>query len=378
MRHLYPTLLLLLLSTAALAQDTIKPPGTIALPEVTIDLMIEDSLALAMDSIIKPDTISIAGVGDIMLGTAFPSASYLPPNDGRDLLKPVKDILTNASIAFGNLEGCFRNEGDPSKVCKDSTKCYVFRMPERYAPYLKDAGFDMMSLANNHAGDFGEPGRRITMALLDTLGIHHAGQVVRPYTTFLHGGIKYGFIAFSPNNNNLQITDLALADSLVRQLDSICDILIVSFHGGAEGTDHQHITRKTEIFYNEDRGNVYEFSHRMIDAGADVIFGHGPHLLRAVELYKDRLICYSLGNFATYARFSLSAPKHLAPIVEVFTDSTGNFLYAKVHNFVQLGEGGPTLDDKSQSYTQLRRLTESDFPETKLQFSGDNLILRKP
>lgn len=379
MRHLYPTLLLLIFTTAALAQDTIKPPGTIPTPDAPEGLIIGDSLAAAMDSVQpKPDTISIAAVGDIMLGTAYPSTKYLPPNDGRDLLAPVKDILSNATLAFGNLEGCFRNEGDPSKVCKDSTKCYVFRMPERYAPYFKDAGFDMLSLANNHAGDFGEEGRRITMNLLDSLGIHHAGQMTQPYTTFEKDEIKYGFIAFSPNANNLQITNLLMAEDLVRRLDSICDIVIVSFHGGAEGTDHQHITRQTELFYGENRGNVYEFSHRMIDAGADVVFGHGPHLLRAVELYKDRLICYSLGNFATYARFSLSPPKHLAPIVEVFMDSTGHFLHAKVHNFVQHGEGGPKPDDKAQSYTQLKRLTESDFPETRLQFTGNNLILRQP
>lgn len=369
MRYTYITILFLFVAISANAQDTLVPnqkPTTI-----------NDSVLVAIDTIIKPDTISIAAVGDVMLGTSFPSKNYLPPNDGRNLLDPVEAILNNATLAFGNLEGCFLNEGDPTKQCKDSTKCYVFRMPERYAPYLKKAGFDMLSLANNHAGDFGDPARKTTMRLLDSLNIHHAGQTIRPYTTFEKDGLKYGFVAFSPNSYTLQITELVEAEAIVRELDSLCDVVIVSFHGGAEGTDHQHVTRQTETFYGENRGNVYEFSHRMIDAGADVIFGHGPHLLRATELYKDRLICYSLGNFATYARFSLSAPKHLSPIVEVFTNAEGVFLYATVHNFVQIGEGGPEADDKMQSYTQLKKLTESDFPETNLQFSGNNLILRK-
>jgi poly-gamma-glutamate capsule biosynthesis protein CapA/YwtB (metallophosphatase superfamily) len=371
------TLLLLLLFTKLFAQDTIVT--TTPSPILITDSIIQDSILVAIDTLTKPDTISIAAVGDVMLGTSFPTTpNYLPPNDGRNLLDPVKDILNNATLAFGNLEGCFLNVGEPTKQCKDSTKCYVFRMPERYAPYLKEAGFDMLSLANNHAGDFGDPARKTTIRLLDSLGINHAGQTIKPYTTFEQGGLKYGFVAFSPNAYTLQITELEAADAIVRELDSLCDIVIVSFHGGAEGIEHQHVTMQTEIFYGEDRGNVYEFSHRMIDAGADMVFGHGPHLLRATELYRDRLICYSLGNFATYARFSLIPPKHLAPIVEVFTNSEGLFLYGKVHNFVQIGEGGPESDDKSQSYTQLKTLTESDFPQTNLQFPGNNLILRKP
>lgn len=361
-----------------MGQDTSLTKKQQPLPVNGVDSINASLVNADIDTLIKPDTISIAGVGDMMLGTSFPSTKYLPPNDGRNLLDAVTALLNNATLAFGNLEGCFLDAGEPSKKCKDSTKCYVFRMPERYAPYFKEAGFDMLSLANNHAGDFGNPARTTTIALLDSLGIHHAGQTIRPYTTFEKGGLKYGFVAFSPNSYTLQITEIDYAESIVRKLDSICDVVIVSFHGGAEGIDHQHVTRETETFYGENRGNVYEFSHRMIDAGADVIFGHGPHLLRATELYKDRFICYSLGNFATYARFSLSAPKHLAPIVEVFTKPDGTFLYAKVHNFVQHGEGGPKVDDKLQSYTQLKKLTESDFPETNLQFTGNNLILRKP
>lgn len=378
MRYTFYFLVFALLSSPLIAQDSSGTIAKPAAPLVVNDSIILDSSIVAIDSIVRPDTISIAGVGDMMLGTSFPSTKYLPPNDGRNLLDPVTALLKDATLAFGNLEGCFLDKGDPSKKCKDSTKCYVFRMPERYAPYFKEAGFDMLSLANNHAGDFGNAARTATIGLLDSLGIHHAGQTIRPYTTFEQGGLKYGFVAFSPNSYTLQITEIEYAESIVRELDSICDVVIVSFHGGAEGTEHQHVTRQTETFYGENRGNVYEFSHRMVDAGADVIFGHGPHLLRATELYKDRLICYSLGNFATYARFSLSSPKHLAPIVEVFMKPDGTFLYAKVHNFVQHGEGGPEADDKSQSYTQLKKLTESDFPETNLQFTGKNLILRKP
>ena len=69
--------------------------------------------------------------------------------------------------------------------------------------------------------------------------------------------------------------------------------------------------------WDQNRGSVYRFAHEVVDAGADVVFGHGPHVTRALEFYRDRLICYSLGNFATYRRFNLSGPNGIAPIVKV-------------------------------------------------------------
>ena len=113
-------------------------------------------------------------------------------------------------------------------------------------------------------------------------------------------------------------------------LDDSCDIVIVSFHGGAEGADYQNVTRETETFYGENRGNVYEFSHRMIDAGADIVFGHGPHVTRAIEVYKDRFIAYSLGNFCTYRRFNLTGPNGFAPLLRVKTDTFGKFVEADI------------------------------------------------
>ena len=78
------------------------------------------------------------------------------------------------------------------------------------------------------------------------------------------------------------------AKDIVKELSKTCEIVIVSFHGGGEGANYQNVTRKTEYCYGENRGNVYEFSHAMIDAGADIIIGHGPHVPRAIEYIKKR------------------------------------------------------------------------------------------
>lgn len=317
----------------------------------------------------KPDTLSIIGVGDIMLGTAYPLPKYLPPNDDcNPLLEEVKPILQDADVTFGNLEGCFLNSGPTTKHCKDTLKCYAFRMPDRYAPCLKDAGFTVMSLANNHSGDFGMKGRKNTMRLLDSLGIEYGGLEIKPTAEFEKDGVKYGFVAFAPIRATLDMLNLEMASQKVKELKDRNDIVIVSFHGGAEGRTHEHITRETEEFYGEDRGNVYEFSHLMIDAGADVVFGHGPHVARAIEVYKNRFIAYSLGNFATYARFNLSGPNGLAPIVKIYTNSEGEFLSGQIFSAQQLGEGGATLDPNNRAFKKIKYLTEKDFPENNLIF----------
>ncbi|MBL3657338.1 CapA family protein [Fulvivirga sp. 2943] len=355
-------------STAIAVQDTtILEADTVAVVEV------QDSVELKAHRLLK-DTVSIIGVGDIMMGTNFPETWYLPPNEGKDLLKEVNPILKNADVTFGNLEGVILNEGGNPKYCKDPKVCYIFRSPEYLAQNLVTAGFDVMSTANNHAGDFGEPGRKNTMRILDSLNIHHAGQTVRPYSTFMIEGMKYGFAAFSPNTGTMSINDIAAAQKIVAHLDSISDIVIVSFHGGAEGSKYQHVTRKNEYFYGENRGNVYLFAHEMINAGADVIFGHGPHVTRAVEVYNERFIIYSLGNFCTYARFNLRGDNGLAPIVKVFTDSEGKFLKAQVTPIIQKAPGGPSIDEQNRVIFKLQELTAEDFPESQIKIDDSGLI----
>ncbi|MEM6380719.1 MAG: CapA family protein, partial [Bacteroidota bacterium] len=230
-----------------------------------------------------------------MVGTNYPSTNYLPPNDGKDLFKPVESILKSADVTFGNLEGTVLNEGGQVKRCSDPNACYAFRMPEKYVDNLLTAGFDMVSIANNHVGDFGQSGRENTKAYLKRVGLAAAGQITQPTAVIERNGVKYGLAAFAPNSGTVDIRDLENAKKIVSELSTRCDIVIVSFHGGAEGRKHQNVPCKTEYYYGENRGDVCKFAKTVIDAGADVVFGHGPHVTRAVDIYKDRFIAYSLG-----------------------------------------------------------------------------------
>jgi len=374
-------ILLALISSCKVSQKSQKDPylDSIAMQLDTliklppVEIAEQDSVELNIYRVLK-DTVSIVGVGDIMMGTNFPEEYYLPPNEGRDLLSGVDSILRSADITFGNLEGVILNEGGNPKYCSNPKLCYIFRSPEYMVQNLKDAGFDVMSTANNHAGDFGNPGRENTMKVLDSLGIYHAGLVSRPYVTFMKDGMRYGFAAFAPNSGTMSIHDLAKAKAIISHLDSISDIVIASFHGGAEGSKYQHVERKTEYFYGENRGNVYRFSHELVNSGADIVFGHGPHVTRAVEVYNKRFIAYSLGNFCTYARFNLSGDNGLAPIINVFTSSKGEFYKAQVTPVIQRAPGGPQVDHKKRVIKRLQSLTSKDFPEVKIKIDDSGLI----
>ncbi|MBU2913799.1 CapA family protein [Reichenbachiella agariperforans] len=336
-------------------------------------MSLDEEVDIEIHRVLK-DTLTIIGVGDIMMGTNFPEKGYLPPNNGRDLWSEVSDTLQQADVTFGNLEGVILDEGGDQKKCNNPKVCYLFRSPVSMLSNLTDAGFDVVSLANNHAGDFGDAGRQSTMRSLDTLGINYAGLIDAPYTIFERDGMKYGMVAFSPNKGTILIHHHEQARKLVAQLDSMVDVVIVSFHAGAEGKEHQHVTRTSEYYYGEDRGNVYEFARMMIDEGADVIFGHGPHVTRAVDLYKNRFIIYSMGNFCTYGRFNLSGVKGVAPIVKIQTDGTGRFIQGQLIPIYQPGAGGPKFDLNNRAIKLVKSLTEKDFPESKLKIEDSGLI----
>jgi poly-gamma-glutamate capsule biosynthesis protein CapA/YwtB (metallophosphatase superfamily) len=231
-----------------------------------------------------------------------------------------------------------------------------------------------MSLANNHAGDFGEPGRKSSMKTLDVAGILHAGQMDHPVAIFKKDSITYGLAAFAPNSNCVSLNNLAGAKAIVAHLDSLVDIVIVSFHGGAEGAPYQNVPRTNELFHGENRGDVYKFSRALIDAGADIVFGHGPHVTRAVDVYKDRFISYSLGNFCTYRGISVSGVNGIAPIVKVFTDRQGKFYKAQITPTYQTYGTGVKVDPQKQVIRKIQELTKKDFPESSVHIDDNGLI----
>ncbi|MCB0477426.1 MAG: CapA family protein [Crocinitomicaceae bacterium] len=322
----------------------------------------------------KNRTYHVVGVGDMMLGTNFPNESYLPPSNVK-LLDPVKEYLQNADCTFGNLEGTVLDKGGDVKHCSNPSICYAFRMPVKYVDEVKEAGFDLISVANNHVGDFGESGRTSTTQVLKEKGFCFAGLLSRPWDTLTINGLKYGLVAFSPNTGTVRINNYPEAIRIVKELDKMCDVVVVSFHGGAEGSKHQHMPKQTEIFYGENRGNVYEFAHLMIDNGADLVFGHGPHVTRAIDIYKDRFITYSMGNFCTYHRFNLSGVSGMAPIYDIEIKNDGTFIKGRVISTRQYGEGGPVVDSQKNALRLVKELTASDVPELKLKWDGEYFTL---
>ena len=325
------------------------------------------------------DSISIAAVGDIMLGSPFPNDSRMPPNDGIDMLKDVTPILSAADIAFGNLEGPIVDGGISAKCRPGSTQCFAFRVPTRYGRYLKAAGFDMMSVANNHAGDFGEVGRASTQRVLNEQGIKYAGSLQPPATIayLTVRGKQVALVAFGHNNGMPSVNDLFGARQLVQEADKKADIVIVSFHGGAEGTDKQHVPNGSEIFLGENRGNLPAFTHAVIDAGADIVLGHGPHVMRGIEIYKDRLIAYSLGNFATYGWFQLAGETAMSMILEAKIDAEGKFLGGKLNSARLEGRGIPRLDSTGTSIRVVRNLSTMDFGTNAPKIADDGTITVK-
>ena len=322
-------------------------------------------------------TVKVIGVGDMMLGTHYPSTSYLPANEGKDMLTAVTPILESGDVTFGNLEGVILSGTGQIKRCGNPDNCYAFKMPDSYVHHFVNAGFDVLSLANNHSNDFGKSGVANTKKLLDEAEIAYAGLTDCPSTIFEKNGLKYGFVAFSPNRGTVQINDYSNARALINNLNDSCDIVIVSFHGGAEGSKHTHITKETEYYLGENRGNPYEFARMAIDAGADVVFGHGPHVTRAVDVYKDKFIAYSMGNFATYGRFNLSGPNGVAPIIELNLKTDGTFINGQIHACKQLESSGPFLDPSNRAISEIRSLNAADLPESKIEVSDSGKMTRK-
>ena len=331
----------------------------------------EAGLPLAStDSVLKEPLYTIAMVGDIMLGTLHPTIQ-LPRHESKHLFDHTKAILRDATLAVGNCEGVFSDDSLQSTK-EDCKYCYAFRMPEAYASLLQDAGFDFLSLANNHSNDFGRIGTLTTIRLLDSLNIGYAGiQSICTSSLTMRDSLVFGFCAFGTSSHTCDLMDSTLVVDIIHKLREECDILIVSFHGGAEGINCTHLPNDMEIFLDEERGNLRDFAHLCIDEGADLVFGHGPHVCRAMELYKGHLIAYSLGNFCTPTGLNLASLLGYAPILTARINRDGMLVDGKIHSFLQTILTGPRLDKDNKAANLIRTLSEEDFEKATLTIDDD-------
>jgi len=304
--------------------------------------------------------LRLRAIGDVMLGTDFPKG-YLPPKKGSEMLVGVLDWLQDADLTFANLEGPLCDRGHSSKCAPDSTNCYAFRTPTSYGDYLVEAGIDLASTANNHASDFGAVCRQDTHDLLDGFGIAWSGPPGTIASTKANG-LTVGMVAFhtSPSSNHLNNPDTAKL--LIENAALQHDLVIVSFHGGAEGNKALHVPNEREFFFGEDRGHLRSFARLAIDSGADIVLGHGPHVPRGMEIYKERLIAYSLGNFATYGRFGLTRNLAVGLVLETELDNEGRLVRGQILPTRQIGRGIPQKDTEERLAIDLiRSLSQEDF-----------------
>lgn len=350
----------------SLMADTAKPAET----------------AVSVPSDQRPDkVVTLAFVGDVMMGTNFPSEAFVTKDRGASLFKDCKDILKSADVSIANLEGaCYEGMVGQTTKNPNGANSYIFRMPGDHVHHLVDCGIDAVGCANNHSNDFGTDGRKRTLKTLDSVGIMHSGILdMTEAAVFERDGVKYAYIAFAAAcRGTLDLNKYNEVRALIKKYRPQCDVLIVSFHGGAEGSRAQHVTRKHETFLGEDRGNVYEFAHMCIDEGVDIVIGHGPHVPRAVEMYKNHFIAYSLGNFCTPYKVNLAGVSGQAALLEVkLNTKDGTFAEGKIHSYLQTQGVGPRTDNNNSVAKTIRSLTNQDIPEAGLDISDSGVITIK-
>jgi Bacterial capsule synthesis protein PGA_cap len=323
----------------------------------------------------EPFPIRFAFTGDINLGTRTLDDG-LPPDSGRGLLAQVLPLL-DGDLVVGNFEGVLADSGTSEKCAPKSTKCYAFATPTWLVTRLKDAGFTHLNLANNHANDYGVEWRAHTEATIRELGMTPYGPLDEIAITpvFKDGRMTLvGIIGFATYPHAYNLLDRAQSIAVVGAIRQLVDVLVVTFHGGKEGAFAVRTPDAPEFLGKEPRGSLRRWARTVLDAGADAVVGHGPHVLRGVEFYRSKPIFYSLGNFLTYKGFNLDGPLGLTTILQLELDGDGRFLSAQMPALKQVAQVGPMPDPNGSAIRLLQRITRLDFPRTGALIGDDGVV----
>jgi poly-gamma-glutamate capsule biosynthesis protein CapA/YwtB (metallophosphatase superfamily) len=254
-----------------------------------------------------------------------------------------------------------------------TSSCYEFRIPPSWARYFRQAGWTIVSNANNHAFDYWQGGLDDTVAALDRAGLAHTGRT-REITYVKVRALTVAFIGVASYPNTGPLNDYDAARRMIRRAGRHADIVVVAMHAGAEGTAALHLTGQDEIYGGENRGNPEAFAHMAIDAGADLILGYSPHVLRAMEVYRHRLIAYSLGNFAGYHNFTTEGDLGVSGILHVRLAADGRFLSGRFVSTVLVGAGQPELDPSGRGAALIEQLSREDLRGRGAHLSASGTI----
>lgn len=307
------------------------------------------------------DEVTVTGVGDTIIGNHPDS---LPPNDAADYFDGVAEELTG-DVVFGNLEGPLSTRDD-FKKCGEAedeepgdTGCIYIRMPPEYASVLADAGFTVMGGANNHAYDAGPDGHAETAQALQDADVEYTG-VKGEVTEMDVNGVTVATVAVTTYDFYTNMLDVGAVSELVAAADEVADLVVLSMHAGAEGVDARHTPGGSEDYHGEDRGDPMAVSRAAVDAGADLVLGHGPHVLRGMEFYEGRLIAHSLGNFAGYGVLDSSGALGRGAILRVTLGADGEWVSGELVPTIMVDGGYPALDPDEGAYDDVNELA-ADF-----------------
>lgn len=293
-------------------------------------------------------------VGDIVLPQQWESHSSLSSSD---IFAGVREYLHNADLSFGNLEGVLTTLKVPRRQHEDR-RIYNFSFDPNFASLLKHSGFKALNIANNHSHDYGENGyhdtiRHLTAAEIKIIGLKD-NVVIEKIKE-----LRIAFIGFSfyPRHNTIQ--NFNETERLIKEAKSKADFIVVTFHGGTEGSSLAWSENKTEYFRDENRGNTRDFARFAIDAGADAVIGHGPHVIRPIECYKGRPIAHSLGNFVTIGGLSSQGVNGISIIFGIRLKNDGRINALEILPIHQTTHKIPWYDEAHRASGVIKRLSRS-------------------
>ncbi|HET7623330.1 MAG TPA: CapA family protein [Gemmatimonadaceae bacterium] len=336
-------------------------------------------------------SVRICAGGDVTLGTNLDTTwtkqmsewlkrpvPALPNADAA--LRPLRPLVSDADIVLLNIEGAIGSGPVEKPKCDpESRGCFALRQPpataaalRRIAPRAQIVG----NLANNHARDAGARGFDRTVTLLERAHVHVTGVDTLATLVVTRGGDTVAFLGFStstgPDPRDLEAVKRHVARAAARY-----PLLVVTMHLGAEGRAAQRTRDTMEVYLEERRGNPVAFAHTAADAGAKLVVGHGPHVMRALEWRNESLIAYSLGNLVTYGPFSLREPLNRGAILCTTLDPKRGVSSAYLRPTKQRAPGRVSADRSSRAVILADSLARLDFPDSGAVLMTEAVVRRR-